>query len=185
MSLVTDFFFSFILGFWIPNLINGLKVGGAHPTNHLNDDERKPSRAHSQRQISLFFFLGWRNPNLPITGQRVVPSRNIPEYIIHFTHWKCPMCNIWCYICHILWNLTITRKNLSSILLGQIPGMSAKIHPFNHNSKVPIRIHKRYLQIILQIAKCGLPCEGRGKWIMDHRMLRLGPTLARVWWGPN
>jgi len=40
-----------------------------------------------------------------------------------------------------------------------------------HNSKVPIRIHDRYLQIILRFAKCGPPCEGRGKWIMDYRIL--------------
>jgi len=44
-----------------------------------------------------------------------------------------------------------------------------------HNSKVPIRIHERYLQIILRFAKCTPPCEGRGKWIMEYFWLR--PTL--------
>ena len=40
-----------------------------------------------------------------------------------------------------------------------------------HNSKVPIRIHERYLQIVLRFAKCEPPCEGRGKWIMDYGIL--------------
>jgi len=39
------------------------------------------------------------------------------------------------------------------------------------NSKVPIRIHDRYLQIIPRFAKCGPLCEGRGKWIMDYGIL--------------
>ena len=37
-----------------------------------------------------------------------------------------------------------------------------------HNFKVPIRIHERHLQIILRFAKCGPPCEGRRKWIIDY-----------------
>ena len=44
------------------------------------------------------------------------------------------------------------------------------------NSKVPIRIRERYLQIILRFAKCGPPCEGRGRWIMDYGIFRLRPT---------
>jgi len=40
-----------------------------------------------------------------------------------------------------------------------------------HNSKVPIRIHDRYLQIILRFAKCRPPCEGREKWIMNYGIL--------------
>ena len=40
-----------------------------------------------------------------------------------------------------------------------------------HNSKVPIRIHERYLQIILKFEKRGPLCEGRGKWIMDYGIL--------------
>jgi len=42
-----------------------------------------------------------------------------------------------------------------------------------HNCKVPIRIHKRYLQIIMKFAKCGPPCEGIGKWIMDYGILQV------------
>jgi len=57
-----------------------------------------------------------------------------------------------------------------------------------HNSKVPIRIHDRYLQIIrvLRFAKCGPPCEGRGKWIMDYEILPVktdpleGPTIIHI-----
>jgi len=37
-----------------------------------------------------------------------------------------------------------------------------------HNSKVPIRIHERYLQILLKFTKCRPSCEGRGKWITDY-----------------
>ena len=40
-----------------------------------------------------------------------------------------------------------------------------------HNCKVPIRIHTRYLQIIIKFAKCGPACEGKGKWIMDYGIL--------------
>ena len=39
------------------------------------------------------------------------------------------------------------------------------------NSKVPIRIQEICLQIILKFAKCGPPCEGRGKWIVDYGIL--------------
>jgi len=46
-----------------------------------------------------------------------------------------------------------------------------------HNSKVPIRIRERYLQIILRFAKCKPPCEGRGRWIMGYGIFRLRPTL--------
>ena len=50
-----------------------------------------------------------------------------------------------------------------------------------HIFTVPIRIHERYLQIIPKFGKCGPPCEGRGKWIMDYGMLRLlGPTLTVI-----
>jgi hypothetical protein len=37
----------------------------------------------------------------------------------------------------------------------------------------------RFISIILKFAKCGPPCEGRGKWIMDYGILRLGLTLNK------
>jgi len=49
-----------------------------------------------------------------------------------------------------------------------------------HNSKVPIRIYDRYLQIILRFAKYRPPCEGRGKWIMDYEYFLLGPFFLSV-----
>jgi len=39
-----------------------------------------------------------------------------------------------------------------------------------HNSKVHIRVHDRYLQIILKFAKCGPPCEGRGNRLWEEAM---------------
>jgi len=48
-------------------------------------------------------------------------------------------------------------------------------------SKLPIPIHERYLQIILKFAKCGPPCDGGRKWIIDYGILWLGPTLRCPW----
>jgi len=52
-----------------------------------------------------------------------------------------------------------------------------EIFHVGQNSKIPIRIGQKYLQIILKFAKCGPPCEGTGKLIMNYGMLRLGPTF--------
>jgi len=46
---------------------------------------------------------------------RVGTSRDILWSIIYFPHWKCHRCDchkcdIWCDICDILWNLTMTKK---------------------------------------------------------------------------
>jgi len=88
-----------------------------------------------------------------------------------FSSLKCHRCDIWCDICDILWNLRITKKNFpQSIFLWQFR-RSPQMSHMGHNSKVPIRIRERYLQIILKFVKYGPLCEGRGKWIMDYRIL--------------
>jgi len=53
------------------------------------------------------------------------------------------------------------------------------------NSKVPIRIHDRCLQVILRFAKCGPPFEGRGKWIMDFGILpfKTDPYISSTFFG--
>ena len=40
-----------------------------------------------------------------------------------------------------------------------------------HNFKVPNLIHERYPQIVTKSVKCGPPCEGREKWIIDYGTL--------------
>jgi len=63
-----------------------------------------------------------------VTWLRVGPCRDIPQSIIHFPHWKCHRCDIWCDIRDILWNLTITTQNVSrSIILGQILGLPVNV----------------------------------------------------------
>jgi len=67
-----------------------------------------------------------------------------------------------------LWNLTITKKKLFSIHFPVTnSGVLCKCH-VRHNSKVSIRIHKRYLQITLKFAKCEPRAreEENGLWIM-------------------
>jgi len=116
------------------------------------------------------------------------------------------MSQVW----HLVWwlwhlyNFTFTKKNVSrSMILGKFPSFPKMSHmrhiskvPGDHFwssfwfsnkqhylSKVPIRIHERFLQIILKFAKCGPPCEGRRKWIMDYGTLRLELTLKREIFG--
>jgi len=88
------------------------------------------------------FFHQWPSPR---------PSRNIPWSIIYFPHCKCHRCDIWCDICHILWNSTITKTNLSrSIILGQIIAFSINVPHvtwFQGSHLYPGQISPDYLEI--------------------------------------
>jgi len=53
-----------------------------------------------------------------------------------------------------------------------------KMFHVGQNSKIPLRIRQKYLQIILKFAECGPLCEGTGKLIMNYEMLRLGRTFS-------
>jgi len=57
---------------------------------------------------------GWSAKRFVELNNMKGPNWNIPWSIIHFHHWKCHRgrCDIWCDICDILWNLTITKKKI-------------------------------------------------------------------------
>jgi len=104
---------------------------------------------------------------------RVGDIRNIPWSIINFLYEN---------VTGVTFGVTFVifyqiERSLSKKISIHFPVTNSvvlrKMSHMGHNSKVPIRVPERYLQLIMKFAKCGPPCEGRGKWFV--RPVRTDP----------
>jgi len=83
--------------------------------------------------------------------------------------------------CDILWSLTITTKKKfnpfyfdNSVFLRKCP--TGDIIP-----RSPFVSMKNISRLSKKTLKCGPPCEGRGKWIMDYGILPVRPVLTELY----
>ena len=116
-----------------------------------------------------------------VRWMRVGPNRNIPWSIFHFPHWKCHRCDIWCDICDILWNLTITKKTFLNPSSCDNSGVVRKCPTWDIIPRSPFVSMKDISRFSWNLQNADLRAreEENGLRIMEYP--RLGPTLSHIY----